>query len=223
MGGSSRVWSPPTTVPARTQIRRVSLPRDARGKNPYESSAPAVLVRGVSQQPFFVAAQPADVRVRVPFPRRLGPGPPRVTAKSRKTVCTRPSAARQLARDRYLPVSSTVGSTIGMPTSVNRSHSIELLIRASSVESMPNDGDRLTSSSHGFSLSSTRMSNPYSSVRHETHGRSDAIALWTAGNLTRLAFSRRNDHRNDTPGAAPSSRPCNSFRKRCRNLTRLSS
>jgi len=67
---------------------------------------------------------------------------------------------------RYLLKSNTVGSTIGMPTRVNRSHSIELLMRASSVESMPNEGDKLTSSSHGFNLSSTRMSNPYSSEQH---------------------------------------------------------
>lgn len=64
----------------------------------------------------------------------------------------------------YLLKLKTVGSTIGIPIKVNKSHSIELLIRESSPESIPNDGDRLTSSSHGFNLSSTKISNPYNST-----------------------------------------------------------
>lgn len=60
----------------------------------------------------------------------------------------------------YLLKSNTVGSTIGMPIKVNKSHNIELLMRESSVESIPNEGDKLTSSSQGFILSSTKISNP---------------------------------------------------------------
>lgn len=60
-----------------------------------------MLVHGISQQPFFVAAQAVDVRARVSFPRHVGFGPPRVTAKSRKTI-TRPfTVARTL---RTVPV-----------------------------------------------------------------------------------------------------------------------
>lgn len=65
----------------------------------------------------------------------------------------------------YLLKLNTVGSTIGIPIKVNKSHNIELLIRESSAESIPNEGDKLTSSSQGFNLSSTKMSNPYNSIK----------------------------------------------------------
>lgn len=67
---------------------------------------------------------------------------------------------------KYLLILNTVGSTIGIPIKVNKSHNIELLMRESKAESIPNDGDKLTSSSQGFSLSSTKISNPYSSVQN---------------------------------------------------------
>lgn len=71
----------------------------------------------------------------------------------------------------YLLKLKTVGSAIGIPTKVNKSHNIELLIRESSVESIPKDGDKLTSSSQGFSLLSTKISNPYSSVQKNNNNK----------------------------------------------------
>lgn len=55
------------------------------------------------------------------------------------------------------------GSTAGIPTSVSKSDSIADFKRISNGESQPNDGDKFTSSNHGFKSESMRTSKPYSS------------------------------------------------------------
>ncbi len=50
-----------------------------------------------------------------------------------------------------------------IPVRVNKSETIVDLIRASKRASQSNDGDRLTSNTHGLNWSSTKISNPNSS------------------------------------------------------------
>lgn len=58
----------------------------------------------------------------------------------------------------------STGSIVGKPTSVKRSTSIADLTLTSRGESQPRDGERFTSSSHGFRDESIKMSKPYSSA-----------------------------------------------------------
>ena len=56
-----------------------------------------------------------------------------------------------------------IGSIAGMPTRVSKSAINADFNLTSSGESQPNDGVKFTSSSHGFNVSSIKISNPNSS------------------------------------------------------------
>lgn len=64
-----------------------------------------------------------------------------------------------------------IGSTAGIPINVSKSANMADFNLTSKGVSHPNDGDKLTSKSHGFKFSSTRMSNPYSSENSEGYKR----------------------------------------------------
>ena len=77
-----------------------------------------------------------------------------------------------LARPCRCPVEEVwaveLGSTAGRPTSVSKSANMADLTFISNVESQPKDGDRLTSSNHGFKSASINMSKPYNSAINQT-------------------------------------------------------
>jgi hypothetical protein len=54
----------------------------------------------------------------------------------------------------------SIGSTVGKPTRVKRSTNMADFTRTSRGESQPRDGDKFTSSSHGFRVESIKMSKP---------------------------------------------------------------
>lgn len=58
-----------------------------------------------------------------------------------------------------------MGSTAGIPIRVSKSANMADFSLTSNGVSHPNDGDKLTSKSHGFKCSSTSMSNPYNSEK----------------------------------------------------------
>lgn len=57
-----------------------------------------------------------------------------------------------------------IGSTAGIPTKVSKSANIADFKRTSSGLSQPKDGDKLTSNSQGFKVSSINISKPYNST-----------------------------------------------------------
>lgn len=57
-----------------------------------------------------------------------------------------------------------IGSTAGIPTSVNKSANMADFNLTSSGLSQFKEGDRFTSSNHGFRFESIRISNPYNST-----------------------------------------------------------
>lgn len=61
-----------------------------------------------------------------------------------------------------------IGSTAGIPTSVNKSANMALFNLTSNGLSQPNDGDKFTSNNQGFKFSSISISKPYNSKERKS-------------------------------------------------------